>query len=93
MRFLFKIITPIFVIILVTLSLLLLEERRVFDIRTLAHIDPIPKTIQLIDDKKYAEAHEYLSYFMEYSYVNQNPKAVTLLEDIEKIRTSYEYKK
>ncbi|NEW59899.1 hypothetical protein GSY74_01270 [Sulfurovum sp. bin170] len=93
MRFLFKLLTPIIVLLFIALSLLLLEERRVFDIRTLAQIDPIPKTEQLIKEKKYADAHEYLSYFMEYSYVNQNPKAVTLLADIDKIRASYSYRK
>jgi hypothetical protein len=71
----------------------LLKERKVFDIRTLAHIDPIPQTEQLIAKKKYADAHEYLSYFMEYKYVNQNPKAVKLLKDIEEVRNSYVYKK
>jgi hypothetical protein len=93
MRVLFKLLTPIIVILAVTLSLLLLEERRVFDIRTLTHIDPVPKTEQLIKKKKYADAHEYLSYYMEYDYVKQNPKAVKLLGDIEKKRASYAYKK
>ncbi|SFV64727.1 bll5589; hypothetical protein [hydrothermal vent metagenome] len=93
MKFLFKLLTPIIVLLLITLSLFLLEERKVFDIRTLVHIDPIPKTEQLIAKKKYADAHEYLSYFMDYEYVNQNPKAIQLLSDIEKIRASYAYRK
>ncbi len=93
MRFLFKLLTPIIVILIVTLSLFLLEERKVFDIRTLAHIDPVPKTEQLIKENKYAEANEYLSYFMKYEYVNRDPKAITLLNDIKKVRESYKYKK
>jgi hypothetical protein len=93
MRFLFKIITPIAIIILITLSLSLLKERRVFDIRTLARINPIPKTQEFVDKKKYAEAHEYLSYFMDYEYVSQNPKAVALLEEIRTMRESYVYRK
>jgi hypothetical protein len=93
MKFLFKLLTPIVIILFVTISLSLLEERRVFDIRTLAHIDPVPQTKQLINEKKYADAHEYLSYYIEYDYVNQNPKAVELLSQIDKVRASYTYKK
>jgi len=93
MKFLFKLLTPIVIIIFVSLSLLLLEERRVFDIRTLAHIDPVPHVEKLIKEKKYADAHEYLSYYMEYDYVKQNPKAVALLGEIDKTRASYSYKK
>lgn len=93
MRFLFRLLIPLIVLLLVSLSLVLLEERKTFDIRTLVHIDPIPKTEQLIKAKQYADAHEYLSYFMEYEYVNQNPKALILLRDIEKTRASYAYKK
>lgn len=93
MRFLFKLLTPIIVVLFVALSLALLEERRVFDIRTLAHIDPVPQTQQLVKEKKYADAHEYLSYYIEYEYVKQNPKAVVLLGDIEKKRASYAYRK
>jgi hypothetical protein len=81
------------VILILTISLLLLEERKVFDIRTLAHIDPVPKTEELIKEKKYADAHEYLSYYIEYDYVNQNPKAVKLLDEIDKVRASYTYRK
>jgi len=78
---------------MVTLSLLLLEERKTFDIRTLVQIDPIPKTKKLINAQKYADANEYLGYFMQYEYVNSDPKAVALLKSIEKKRASYEYKK
>jgi hypothetical protein len=93
MRFLFRLLTPIVVLLFVSLSLFLLEERKTFDIRTLAQIDPLPKTESLIKAKKYADAHEYLSYFMGYEYVNQNPKAIALLKEIEQVRASYAYKK
>jgi hypothetical protein len=76
-----------------TLSLLLLEERKVFDVRTLAHIDPLPHTQELLQQEKYFEADEYLSYFIEYPYVNQNPKSKQLLQEIRKKRESYAYQK
>ncbi len=74
-----------------TLSSLLLQERKVFDIRTLAHIDPIPHTQKLIKEKKYAQAEEYLGYFMEYSYVRKNSESKKLFKQIQTKRNSYEY--
>jgi len=93
MRFLLKLLTPIIILILVSLSLSLLEERKVFDTRTLVQIDPFPRTEQLIKEEKYAEAHEHLLYFIEYDYVKQNPKAKELLKTIEEKRASYTYKR
>jgi len=72
---------------------MLLHERKEFDIRGLAQIDPIPKTEQLIKDKKYSDAYEYLSYFMQFEYVKTNPKAQELLKNIQTKRDSYEYQK
>jgi len=92
-KFLYKPFIYLFIIISVFLSILLLQERKVFDIRTLAHIDPIPHTQKLINDKKYAQADEYLSYFIDYPYVKQNPKSSELLKEIRDKRESYEYKR
>lgn len=91
MRFLFKLFIPLIVLTLVTLSLLILEERKAFDIRTLVQIDPIPEIERLLDEEKYAEASEYLSFFMEYPYVKENPKSRQLFEEIESKRSSSSY--
>jgi len=91
MRFLFKLFVPLTLLLLMTLSLLLLEERQTFDIRTLVHIDPISHTEQLIKEKQYVDADEYLSYFMDYPYVKENPKSQELLQEIESKRNSYSY--
>ena len=88
----FKIFTPILILILVSSSLLLLEERKTFDVSTLVHIDPIPHTQKLIEAEKYVEAEEYLSYFMEQKYVKENPKSTEILQEIQKKRDSYSYK-
>jgi len=87
-----KIFTPILILVVVISSLLLLEERKTFDVSTLVHLDPIPHTEKLIQEKKYAEAEEYLSYFMEQTYVKENPKATQLLNFIQNKRSSYTYK-
>ena len=92
MRYLFKALTPLLILTMVVVSLFLLEERKTFDVRTLVQIDPIPQTQQLIKQKKYADAHEYLSYFMQHDYVKENPKALELFKEIELKRSSYAYK-
>ena len=92
MRYLFKLFIPLTLLILVSLSLLLLQERKTFDIRTLIRIDPLPKVEKLIAEKKYLEAHEYLTYYIEYPYVKENPKSAQLLQVIEEKRNSYAYK-
>jgi len=93
MRFLFKLMTPIVILLLVTLSFLLLKERKEFDIRGLAQIDPIPHTKELISKQKYSDANEYLSYFMQFDYMKTNPQAQELQKIIQTKRDSYEYKK
>ncbi len=87
-----KIFTPILLILLTTTSLLILKERKTFDIRTLVHIDPIPHTKELIAKEKYVEAEEYLSYFISYNYVKENPQSQQLLQAIKSKREDYGYK-
>jgi hypothetical protein len=87
-----KLFTPIFIIMLLFASLLILEERETFDLRTLVHIDPLPHTKELIAQKKYAEADEYLSYFIEYDYVKKNPINQELLDTIRAKREDYSYR-
>ena len=93
MRYLFKLLTPLLILLLVTLSLLLLNERKEFDIRGLVQIDPIPRTKELIAEQKYSDANEYLSYFMQFEYIKSNPKAQELQKIIKDKRDSYEYQK
>ncbi len=87
-----KLFTPVFILLLTIGSLLILQERRVFDYSTLVHINPIPHTEKLVVEKKYAEAEEYLSFFMNEPYVKENPKAKLLLKLIKQKRNSSKYK-
>ncbi len=93
MKYLFKLLSQIFILILIVFSLMLLREREVFDTRGLIHIDPMPKTWELIKEKRYAQADDYLSYFMQFDYVKDNPKAVELLKALKEKRDSFEYKR
>ncbi|HHD82189.1 MAG TPA: hypothetical protein ENK94_03255, partial [Campylobacterales bacterium] len=88
----FKLFTPLIMLILVTLSLSLLKERHIFDVRTLVQIDPLPHTKLLISQKKYADANEYLEYFLQFDYVNKNPESHKLMKSIKEIRNSFSYK-
>jgi len=88
---LFKLIQPLLVLGLVAVALLLLQERQTFDTRTLVQIDPTPHTQTLINQKKYADAYEYLHYFMQFEYVQQNPLAQEQMQHIQRVRSSSDY--
>lgn len=62
------------------------------DFKALTRTDPLPHTQELVKEEKYAEAYEYLTYFMEYDYVASNPKAVALYNEIKEKRDSYLYR-
>jgi len=89
----FRLFTPLIVLLLLIGSLFSLNEKKAFEVTTLTPIDPLPHVKKLIREKKYAEANEYLSYFMEYDYVKKSPEASQLIQEIEAKRNSFEYKK
>jgi hypothetical protein len=57
----------------------------------LKRIDPLPETLRLVDEDRYAEAADYLAFFMQFEYVKENPKAKELYEALEQKRNSMEY--
>jgi hypothetical protein len=93
MKSLYKPFLYIGLLLLISLSLLLLQERKIFDIRTLTQTDPLPYTKELIQQRKYAQAQEYLDYFIAYPYVNKNPESRKLLQEIKEKRNSYSYQR
>ncbi len=86
-RFFFKII--LLSILLICLSILF--ERAKFDVRPLAQVNPLPHAQKLIEQKEYAKAHEYLSYFMQFEYVSSDAEAKELFEQISMHRNSLSY--
>jgi hypothetical protein len=66
-------------------------QKHTYAYHTLIHIDPIPQTQVLIKEEKYAQAYEYLSYFMQFEYMHNNTKAHILLKEINTIRSSTAY--
>ena len=87
-----KIIFRIALLIICILSAVTLFKRTELSILALGRIDPIPQTRTLIDNNKYAEAAEYLGFFMAYDYVNERPDAKLLYQQIQEKRSHWGYK-
>lgn len=57
----------------------------------LVRIDPVPETQALVAQQRYAEAAEYLSFFLAYDYVQHDPAAEKLYNDIAAVRSDPTY--
>ena len=77
---------------LILLSATVLYQKHTYAYHTLVHVDPLPHTKILIAEDKYADAKEYLGYFMQFDYVQQIPEAHILLDKIKEKRASISYK-
>ena len=44
------------------------------DFSNIDRINPLPTVYRLVEEKKFVEADDYLSYFMDYDYVMKTPK-------------------
>jgi len=77
---------------LILLSATVLYQKHTYAYHTLVHVDPLPQTKVMMAEEKYADAEEYLGYFMQFDYVQQMPEAKILLDEIEEKRASIRYK-
>lgn len=87
-----KLFYKIFLLSLFVLSATLLYQKNTYAYHTLVHIDPVPHTKALINKEQYVDAYNYLNYFMEFEYTQENPQAQQLLKEITKKRSSLSYK-
>jgi len=91
-----RIVIKLLAFIVLVFSAYILFDRH--DMRTpvafeaLEQINPVPKTKQLIEDKKLIEAEEYLSFFMTFDYMKTNKEAEKLLQTIKVQRSDISYK-
>lgn len=60
-------------------------------VAALSRVDPLPQAQALVNEERYAEAADYLRFFMQYDYVSENPEAVALFETINTKRESWLY--
>jgi hypothetical protein len=88
----YKLFYKISLIGIIVLSAVLLYEKHTYAYHTLVRVDPIPHTKALISQEKYADAQEYLEYFMQFDYVSKVHEAQDLLKNIQTKRESFEYR-
>ena len=70
----------------------ILYQKHTYAYHTLVQVDPLPHTKTLMSEEKYADAYEYLGYFIQFDYVQQMPEAHVLLDEINAKRASISYK-
>ncbi|PHS38321.1 MAG: hypothetical protein COB07_08490 [Sulfurovum sp.] len=88
----YKLFYKISLISIIVLSAVLLYQKHTYAYHTLVRVDPLPHTKVLISQEKYADAQEYLEYFMQFDYVSQVAEAQDLLRNIQTKRESFEYR-
>ena len=79
-------------LVVAILAGVVLWQKTQLELLALSRIDPVPHTEALVDDGQYAEAAEYLAFFMNYDYVRSDPAAQRLREEIAQVRGSTEYR-
>ncbi|MGB8146584.1 MAG: hypothetical protein WCF05_15650 [Chromatiaceae bacterium] len=89
--FLFKLPFKIGLLILAAIAAGVLWQQEQLAALALVHVNPVPETRALVAEQRYAEAGDYLDFFMAYEYVSQDPEAVTLLAEIQAVRDSVGY--
>jgi hypothetical protein len=62
-----------------------------FQLAALSRVDPLPQARALVEEERYAEAADYLRFFMQYDYVSDNPESVALFKSINAKRDSWLY--
>ncbi|HHO42107.1 MAG TPA: hypothetical protein ENN12_02000 [Epsilonproteobacteria bacterium] len=87
-----KIFLKLLILAIGIASALAVWQKEQLSIFALVQIDPLPETKMLINQEQYAQAHEYLSFFLEFDYVKNNPEAQEIYKQINKKRNELEYK-
>jgi hypothetical protein len=86
-----KLQVKLVLLLLVSVSVFVLWIQMHHSLLALFRIDPLPETRKMLDEERYSEAADYLEFFMNYDYVNKNPEAQSLYEEIENNRKKWIY--
>lgn len=78
-------------VVMAAVSASVVWQRGQLEVLALSRIDPVPEARHLVAEERYAEAADYLGFFMEYEYVKQDPSAQTLMDEIDAKRSSVAY--
>lgn len=86
-----KLYIKVALLVLAAVSVGVLWQQTQLSVLALTRIDPMPKIREMMADERYAEATDYLDFFMDYEYVNQNSEAQSLYAEISDKRESWCY--
>ncbi|MFZ1539072.1 MAG: hypothetical protein WAT23_17040 [Chromatiaceae bacterium] len=89
--FLFKFPAKFGLLFLAALAAGVLWQQEQLTALALVHINPLPETRSLMAEQRYAEAGDYLDFFMTYDYVNQDSEALALQAEIQEVRQGVGY--
>jgi len=78
-------------LIIAILSVLVLWNHSRLAFSALTRIDPVPKTQELVKNEQYAAAADYLGFFLDYDYVQRDPEAIGLFQEIDDKRSNWKY--
>ncbi|MGS2742549.1 hypothetical protein ACU6TU_02985 [Halomonas sp. LS-001] len=87
----FKLPFKLTILVIAAAAASVLWQQTTLSLLALTRIDPLPETYSLINEERYAEAADYLGFFMAYDYVGNNPEAQTLYQQIEDQRGHWRY--
>lgn len=87
----FKLLFKLLMLVLAVVSAVVLGQQAQLSFLALNRIDPLPETRAMLAEERYAEAGDYLSFFMDYAYVNQNSEAQRLHKEIATQRGEWTY--
>ena len=91
MTFFFKLPFKLTVLLIAGVAIAILWQQAALSVLALTRIDPLPETRSLVEEKRYAEAADYLGFFMAYDYVGNSPEAQILYQQIEESRGHWHY--
>lgn len=77
--------------VLGVLAALVWWQQQQLAVLALSRIDPLPEVGQLMQQQRYAEAAQYLDFFLQYDYVQNNPDALALQQQIAEQRSGWLY--
>jgi hypothetical protein len=86
-----KLFIKLGILLLAAVSVGVLLQQAQLSVFALSRIDPLPETRAMVLEEHYAEAADYLGFFMNYEYVSQNPEAQALYRDISSKRENWRY--
>ncbi len=80
------------ILVLAAIAAGVLSQQAQLSVLALSRIDPLPETRAMVAEERYAEAADYLDFFMAYDYVAQDPAARALHAEIASARSSLSYR-